>query len=216
MPKQDYAFEETENVDFPVKFSRHLAKFFESLARRASKRGARLVCFPKLALTSYAADTHVIDVAEKVPGPLTDRLGDMAKALGIYISIGMAEKARGKHHIAQVAVGPSGYVGKYRKYYPTPSERDVGFAPGRSFPTFDVDGFRLGINICADGRHADTIEAMRKAKADVVHHPHGNFLWLGKNAEDRPTQGRPARVATAAMGYTQIKESISENRQSWK
>ena len=48
-----------------------------------------------------------------------------------------------------------------------------------------MDGFRLGILICFDGRHEDTLEVMKKAQVDVIHHPHGNTIGsLGREAEE--------------------------------
>jgi predicted amidohydrolase len=90
-----------------------------------------------------------------------------------------------EHHIAQILVGPKGYLGKCRKHHSTGEEQSCGFAPGKSFPTWNVDGFRLGILICFDGRHPDTLEAMKQAKVDVIHHPHGNTTGnLGREAEE--------------------------------
>ena len=159
-------------------------RHFETLSRRAAGRGARLVCFPELALTSYTIDPRILDIAEKIPGPATDRLAEVAHRLDVYISMGLAERSAGRYYIAQAVVGPDGYLGKYRKYHPTDGERQAGFSPGRSFPTFSVDGFRLGINICFDGRHPDTLQPLSRRKVDIVHHPHGNLVGLGKDAEE--------------------------------
>jgi len=103
----------------------------------------------------------------------------------VYISAGMAERDDDHFHITQLLVGPEGYLGKYRKNHPTGGEQASGFLPGESFPTWDIDGFRFGILICFDGRHQSTIEAMKKAHVDVIHHPHGNAVGrLGRHAEE--------------------------------
>jgi predicted amidohydrolase len=160
-------------------------KHFTKLAEQAAAKHARLICFPELALVSYSTHKDVLKSAEVIPGPTTKKLEAVAKRLGVYISVGMAERDGDRYHIAQVLVGPAGYLGKYRKNHPTGSEQTCGFAPGRSFPTWDVDGFRLGILICFDGRHQDTLEAMKKAQVDVIHHPHGNTIGsLGREAEE--------------------------------
>ena len=153
-------------------------KHFQSLIKEAKGRDARLVCFPELALMAYSTEKEILDVAEEIPGPSTARLEAIARSHDVYLSVGMAEKAGEEYHIAQAVIGPDGYIGKYRKYHPTGGEQKCGFSPGKEFPVFDVDGFRLGINICADGRQEDTIQAMKDAKVDMIHHPHGNYLSL--------------------------------------
>jgi len=187
-------------------------KHFSTLTARAAKRGARLVCFPELALTSYTTHPQVLHVAERIPGPATAALAKLAAKNRVYISMGMAEQAGGKYYIAQVLVGPKGYMGKYRKHHPTKGEQKAGFSPGQDFPVFAVDGFRTGINICADGREQDTIQAMRKRKVDLILHPHGNGLSLGRNAEEW-TRGKTVYFvprAVFARAYVVINNSAGD------
>ena len=159
----------------------HFTKWIEE-ARAA---GARLICFPELALTSYSVHKDVLESAESIPGPTTRRLAEVAGRLDVFISAGMAERDGERYYIAQVLVGPDGYLGKYRKSYPTSGEQACGFAPGGSFPVWDIDGFRFGILICFDGRHLETVEAMKNAQVDIIHHPHGNLVGsLGREAEE--------------------------------
>ncbi|MCZ6852868.1 MAG: carbon-nitrogen hydrolase family protein [Gammaproteobacteria bacterium] len=162
----------------------NLNHFTEFIEEAAAKR-ARLICFPELALTSYSTHAEVLRSAEEIPGPTTKKLEAIAKRLDVYISVGMAERDGKRHHITQLLVGPQGYLGKYRKNHPTGGEQACGFAPGTSFPTWDIDGFRFGILICFDGRHPETIEAMKKAHVDIIHHPHGNTVGgVGREAEE--------------------------------
>ena len=185
---------------------------FEKLTRRAAGRSARLVCFPELAITSYTLEPEILNAAQKMPGPITDRLHEIAAANDVYISAGLAEKAGRVFHIAQAVVGPAGYLGKFRKYHPTGGEEAAGFSPGKSFPVFEIDGFRMGINICFDGRHEDTLQAMIKKKVDLIHHPHGNTLGLGRDAEEW-TRGKLtyfAPRAIAARSYILIHNSAGD------
>ncbi len=189
-------------------------KHFESLIKEAKGRGARLVCFPELALMAYSTEKEILDVAEQIPGPSTAKLEAIARSFDVYLSVGMAEKAGEEYHIAQAVIGPDGYIGKYRKYHPTGGEQKCGFSPGKEFPVFDVDGFRLGINICADGRQEDTIQAMKDAKVDMIHHPHGNYLSLGKDAEEW-TRGKMAYFvprATFSRAYILINNSAGDTK----
>jgi predicted amidohydrolase len=189
-------------------------KHFESLIKEAAGKGARLVCFPELALMAYSTEKEILDVAEEIPGPSTARLETIARSQDVYLSVGMAEKDGEKYHIAQVVIGPDGYIGKYRKYHPTGTEQNCGFSPGKDFPVFAVDGFRLGINICADGRREDTIQAMKDANVDMIHHPHGNYLSLGTDAEEW-TRGKMVYFvprATFSRAYILINNSAGNTK----
>jgi predicted amidohydrolase len=189
-------------------------KHFESLIEEATGKGARLVCFPELALMAYSTEKEILDVAEEIPGPSTERLEAIARSHDVYLSVGMAEKDGEKHHIAQAVIGPDGYIGKYRKYHPTGTEQNCGFSPGKDFPIFDIDGFRLGVNICADGRQEDTIQAMKEARVDMIHHPHGNYLSLGKDGEEW-TRGKMVYFvprATFSRAYILINNSAGNTK----
>jgi predicted amidohydrolase len=189
-------------------------KHFESLIREAKGRGARLVCFPELALMAYSTEKEILNVAEPIPGPSTKKLEAIARSHDVYLSVGMAEKDGEKYHIAQAVIGPDGYIGKYRKYHPTGTEQNCGFSPGKDFPVFDIDGFRLGINICADGRQEDTIQAMKEGKVDMIHHPHGNYLSLGKDGEEW-TRGKMVYFvprATFSRAYILINNSAGDTK----
>ncbi|MBC8874065.1 MAG: carbon-nitrogen hydrolase family protein [Planctomycetes bacterium] len=189
-------------------------KHFESLIEEAAGKGARLVCFPELALMAYSTEKEILNVAEEIPGPSTEKLAAIARSHDVYLSVGMAEKSGEKYHIAQAVIGPDGYIGKYRKYHPTGTEQKCGFSPGEEFPVFDVDGFRFGINICADGRQEDTIQAMKDAKVDVIHHPHGNYPGLGKDAEEW-TRGKMVYFVPRAIfsrAYILINNSAGDTK----
>ena len=44
-------------------------KHFAELAEKAQKQGARLICFPELALVSYSIHPEVVNYAQPIPGP---------------------------------------------------------------------------------------------------------------------------------------------------
>ena len=189
-------------------------RHFEELIAEAAEKKAKLVCFPELALMGYSTSKAIIQYAEPVPGPSTDRLATIAKRHDVHVSMGMAEKDGDTYHITQALVGPDGFIGKYRKSYPTGSEQSCGFSPGGEYPTWNVRGFRLGINICADGRQQATIDAMKAANVDVIHHPHGNLLGLGRDSEEW-TRGKTVYFvprAVHARAYILINNSAGDLR----
>lgn len=156
---------------------------FEEIIKEASYKGARFICFPELAVSSYTLDPGIFNTAETIPGRVVERVEKMAAGYGVYLSMGMSEKDNARYYITQVVTGPDGYMGKYRKYHITEDEKKAGFSEGNEFTVFDIDGFCVGINICYDGRWKDTIEAMKQLQVDLIHHPHGNIIRKGKKRE---------------------------------
>src|SRR5688572_17985780 len=60
----------------------------------------------------------------------------------------------------------------------------------RLIAVFDINGVRMGINICADSRKLDTIEALAAQGVEVVHNPHANIAGnMGLHAAER-TRGK--------------------------
>jgi len=111
-------------------------------------------------------------VAVELPGPLTDRLGDLARATGLWLVPGSVYERTGEG-IANtaVAISPEGeLIAAYRKCFPwQPYEASV---PGRRLVTFDVPGVgRVGLAICHDGAFPEVFRQLAWAGAEVVLQP---------------------------------------------
>jgi len=125
--------------------------------RQAKDRDANLVVFPELALTGYMCRDLVYELAEPVPeGPSIRLLEEVAKKEDIHVIFGMLERSEKAHaalYNTAVLLGPSGFIGKYRKIHlPTHSafEEKRYFRPGYQAPVFETDIGRLGFIICYD------------------------------------------------------------------
>ena len=123
---------------------------------RAKNEGAQLVVFPELSLTGYVVRDQIYELAERIPGPSTRVLEKLAKENGLYIIFGMPEtcqKTQATLHNSAVLVGPSGFIGKYRKMYlPTHSifEEKRYFRPGYQVAVYDTELGKIGLVICYD------------------------------------------------------------------
>lgn len=119
---------------------------------QAAGAGADIVLFPELILSAgYSLGDKFYDVAEPVPGPSTDALGEKARQHGMYVIAGIAERdLTGTVYNTAVIVGRDGkLVGSYRKTHIfTPTESF--FALGSTLPVFDLDFGRVAIPICYD------------------------------------------------------------------
>jgi len=144
-----------------------LAKARDLLADAAGQ-GAQLVVFPEAFLTGYPRGLSFgatignrtpegrdqfrayWESAVDVPGPIVDRLGEMASEFGTHLVIGVIERDGGTLYCTVLFFDDSGhYLGKHRKLMPTGSERLVwGFGDGSTLNVFDTKLGRLGAVIC--------------------------------------------------------------------
>ena len=163
-----------------------------ALLHDAHKRGADVVVFPELTLTSFFPRWWMTDQAEidsffekEMPSADTQPLFDTAKKLGLGFSFGYAELAEEngetKHYNTSILVDKAGQiVGKYRKVHlPGHADHrphmpyqhlekhyfDVG---NTGFGTWDYAGGKFGMAICNDRRWPETYRVMALQGAEVV------------------------------------------------
>lgn len=138
---------------------------------------AQLLILPELHLSAPPppldrAEGYAERVAVEIPGPLTGRLGEIAREHGIWIVAGSVyERGRdGAIHNTAPVVSPTGeLVAAYRKVFTwQPHETCV---PGREYVTFDIpDLGRIGLAICYDGSFPESFRQLARMGAEVVVH----------------------------------------------
>jgi N-carbamoylputrescine amidase len=121
--------------------------------REAARLGANIVCLPELFRTQYFCqrqDQQLFDQAEAIPGPSTQRLGELARELHVSIVASLFERrAAGLYHNTAVTLNAEGNVaGVYRKMHipddPLYFEKYY-FTPGDlGFQALDLDVGRVG------------------------------------------------------------------------
>jgi N-carbamoylputrescine amidase len=170
----------------------------ERMVREAAGRGARIVCLPELFSTMYfCVETRpeYFAWAEPVPGPTIERMGALARELGIALIAPVFERAPdGRHFNTAAVLGPDGgLIGKYRKssipwmdaaQSPEPRGNEkFFFAPGDlGFPTFDTPFARIGILICYDRHFPEAARVLGLGGAEIVFVPTATtrmarYLW---------------------------------------
>jgi N-carbamoylputrescine amidase len=152
----------------------------EAGVREAAAGGAGIVCLPELFRTQYFCqreDAALFDLAEPVPGPTSDRLAALAKALGVVVVASLFERrAAGVYHNTAVVLDADGRLaGRYRKmhipddplyyekFYFTPG--DLGFA------AFDTRVGKVGTLVCWDQWYPEGARLTALAGADVLFYP---------------------------------------------
>lgn len=160
-----------------------------ALMHRARERGADLVVFPELALTTFFPRWYFEDEAElerfyerEMPGPETRALFETARTLGIGFCLGYAERtADGRRFNTAILVERDGsIVGKYRKIH-LPGHREHEpwrafqhlekryFEPGDlGFRVADAFSGRVGMAICNDRRWPETYRVLGLQGAELV------------------------------------------------
>lgn len=121
----------------------------------AAKRGADIIAFPELALTGYengpGAKMHK-ENAETIPGPSTNALAELTRALAVYVIVGMPERSAEDPDVfynSAAVIGPEGVIGSYAKLMPFGNEMRW-CRKGETPFAFDTPWGLVGIGICYD------------------------------------------------------------------
>jgi predicted amidohydrolase len=164
-------------------------KKLTALVTEAAEAGAKIIVLPEAAVTGYLSQDlktnwrlagkpigagfkgkDPLPFAETVPGPSTDHFCQLAKRLGVYVTVPLVEKEkltttpaanRANETAASASprlfntvclVSPKGeIVADYRKRTPWPVPEKSWAAPGdRGVQTFDTEYGRVGLPICFD------------------------------------------------------------------
>ncbi len=140
----------------------------------AANKGAKLVVLPELCNSGYVFNSkeEAFALSEPVPGgPTTKEWISKAREHGLFIVAGIDEREKDALFNTAVFLGPSGYLGKYRKIHLWDKEK-LFFSKGNlGLPTFDTDLGRIGLMICYDGWHPETIRIHAVRNVDVVCNP---------------------------------------------
>ena len=182
---------QTGGIDRATPRSRVVERLL-ALMRTAKSRGADLVVFPELALTTFFPRWWMEDQAEidsyfetEMPGPVTQPLFDTARELGIgfYIGYGELTQENGvmKHYNSCILIDEAGaIVGRYRKVHlPGHAEHrpEAPFQhlekryfdePAEGFGVWNYAGRPLGMAICNDRRWPETYRVMALKGAELV------------------------------------------------
>jgi len=163
----------------PANADANLARIEQRVAT-AARDGAKLVLLQELHNGPYFCQHEAVcefDLAEPIPGPSTQRLGQLAKQHGVVLVSSLFERrAAGLYHNTAVVFDADGSTaGKYRKmhipddpgfyekFYFTPG--DLGFEP------IDTSVGRLGVLVCWDQWYPEGARLMALAGAEILLYP---------------------------------------------
>ena len=174
----------------------------EARVAEAAAAGAKLVLLQELHNGAYFCQHESVDEfdrAEPIPGPSTERLGELAKRHGLVIVSSLFERrAAGLYHNTAVVFEADGSIaGKYRKmhipddpgflekFYFTPG--DLGFEP------IDTSVGRLGVLVCWDQWYPEAARLMALAGAELLLYPTA-IGWDPNDVQDEQDRQRMAWI----------------------
>jgi N-carbamoyl-D-amino-acid hydrolase len=179
-----------------------------ALLHESHQRGAELVVFPELALTTFFPRWFIEDQAEinswfetEMPGPATKPLFDEARRLGVGFCLGYAElTSDGHRYNSQILVDRDGTtVGIYRKVHIPGHEHDEPwrpfqhaerhfFEPGKEFPVWHAFGGLVGMAICNDRRWPETYRVMGLQGAEMILIGYNTPLYYAPDTQQNALQ----------------------------
>ncbi|MCP3866965.1 MAG: carbon-nitrogen hydrolase [Gammaproteobacteria bacterium] len=155
----------------------------------AASEGAQLILLQEMHDSRYFCQVEELacfDTAEPIPGPTTERLGQLAADLQVVIVGSVFEKrSPGLYHNTAVVMDADGSLaGSYRKMH-IPDDpgyyEKFYFAPGdKGFRPIDTAVGRLGVMVCWDQWFPEAARCMALAGAELLLYP----TAIGWNPED--------------------------------
>jgi N-carbamoylputrescine amidase len=146
----------------------------------AAKKGARIICLQELFRSRYfcQSENHEnFKLAETIPGPTTETLGELARENEIVIVASLFEKrSAGVYHNAAVVIDADGRIaGKYRKMHipddPLYYEKFY-FTPGDlGFPSFETRYARVAALVCWDQWFPEGARLAALGGAEILFYP---------------------------------------------
>lgn len=113
------------------------------------------------------------ELAEPVPGPITERMAAWARAHHCYVICPIHERRAGKIYNTAVLLDRNGSIaGRYDKIHLVESEIELGAHCGREAPpVIETDFGKIGVQICFDVNWPEDWTALKQKGAEIVFWP---------------------------------------------
>lgn len=165
--------------------------------REAHQQGAEIICLQELFTSLYFCDEEDYDhfqLAESIPGPSSEKLGAIAKELGVVIVASLFEKrAQGLYHNTTAVIDADGtYLGKYRKMH-IPDDphyyEKFYFTPGDlGYKVFKTKFATIGVLICWDQWYPEAARITSLMGAEILFYPTAIAWATSQDAETNTEQ----------------------------
>jgi len=172
----------------------------ENALEFASAQGVELACFPECAILGWV-NPQAHQLAHPIPGPASDRIGQLARQYNLMIAIGLEETEGDELYDSAILVGSDGrLLLRHRKINNIDELMDPPYtdgAPG-DIQVVETEIGRVGMLICADTFVEELVRAVGSKSPDLLLVPYG---WAAKN-EMWPDHGKElARTVSRAAQW---------------
>ena len=154
-------------------------------ARQAAQDGAQVICFAELAFEPFypqcPADnqswaTDVRDLAEPIPGPMTEAFQALAAECGVVVILNLYERDGDHAYDTSPVIDADGrLLGRTRMVHITEYEHfhEQGYYdPGdQGAPVYETRFGKIGVAICYDRHFPEYLRALALAGAEVIFVP---------------------------------------------
>ncbi len=155
-------------------------KIFEYM-EKASEQNAHFIVFPECSLTGYAPERA--NMLALSPEDVTVKeIEAKADRLGIAVCFGFAEKGDPKPYISQEYYF-KGQKTIYRKTHVAPRE-DAFFDEGKDYPLEELNGVKIGIQICWESHMPRISDLYRSRGAQLLLFPYASGMSGDKCIEN--------------------------------
>jgi predicted amidohydrolase len=143
----------------------------------AARHGAAIVVFAELAFERFhpqrPAGANPLELAEPVPGPLTEAFAERARRHGVVLVLNLYERDGDRaYDCSPVIDGDGRLLGRTRMVHITEYAcfHEQGYyTPGDTgAPVYDTRAGRIGVAICYDRHYPEYMRALAVAGADLV------------------------------------------------
>lgn len=191
----------------------------EGFVREAAAAGAQIVGLPEnFSFTGPWSEGLEKGVDEPIPGPRSQRLGALAKELGIYLLAGsVPERVETPEGIVRyntaILFGPDGeMVARYRKMHlfdveipgQVSAKESDRYGYGEEPVVVDTALGRMGLTICYDLRFAELYQHLARRGAWCVWVPANFTLYTGKDHWEVLLRARAIENQTYVLAPAQI------------
>ncbi len=154
--------------------------FYAEKIAAAGKLGVDLLCLGE-GITLVSTGKDFAAVAESIPGPTSQILGEAARKARLYVVAGIYERDGPLIYNTALLIDREGKVaGKYRKTHLPETEVLGGLTPGSSYPVFRTDFGTVGIEICYDNFFPEVARSLALNGAEIILLP----IWGDLRGQD--------------------------------
>ncbi len=129
------------------KMQANISQIVESIRKIATTQPVDIIVFPELSVTGYEGGQRFTQMAQRVPGAVTNIIGQAAHDFAVHVVIGMAIRrdVEAVLYNGAVLIAPDGEVeAEYRKVHLQADERLV-FRPGRTLKPIETEVGTIGL-----------------------------------------------------------------------